>query len=150
MDGMHTGTGGHCVGIKFCVKALIKGSYGSSLIGMDACRTERLLDQGIEVPGNISRAIPDWVFPDSTGSSARHQSRPVAVFVRSNPGRSQKAESIASKSRRHAIQRPRGLLGVELLGAWQRRAGEGDFGRPGAWWTTLQVPISSVSGFLLG
>eukprot|EP00983_Pelagomonas_calceolata_P031002 973741-Pelagomonas_calceolata.AAC.2 len=43
-----------------------------------------------------------------------------------------------------------GLLGVDLLGAWRRRAGEGESGRPGAWQTTLQIPISSNPGFLLG
>eukprot|EP00983_Pelagomonas_calceolata_P057498 1145092-Pelagomonas_calceolata.AAC.1 len=36
---------------------------------------------------NISRAIPDWAFPNGTGSSARHQSRPAAIFVRTIPGR---------------------------------------------------------------
>eukprot|EP00983_Pelagomonas_calceolata_P053814 1143441-Pelagomonas_calceolata.AAC.1 len=35
---------------------------------------------------NISRTIPDWVFPSGTGSSARHQSGPDAAFVRSIPG----------------------------------------------------------------
>eukprot|EP00983_Pelagomonas_calceolata_P018264 572294-Pelagomonas_calceolata.AAC.1 len=55
---------------------------------MDACRNERLLEQGIEVPENTSRTIPDWFFPNETGSSARHLSRPDAVFVRSIPGRS--------------------------------------------------------------
>eukprot|EP00983_Pelagomonas_calceolata_P016964 533582-Pelagomonas_calceolata.AAC.1 len=54
---------------------------------MDACRNERLLDQGIHVPENFSQAIPDWVFPNDTGSSARHQSRPDGIFVRSIPGR---------------------------------------------------------------
>eukprot|EP00983_Pelagomonas_calceolata_P025859 810859-Pelagomonas_calceolata.AAC.1 len=54
---------------------------------MDACRNERLLDQGIQVPENVSRAIPDWVFPNGTGTSARYQSRPDAVFVHSIPGR---------------------------------------------------------------
>eukprot|EP00983_Pelagomonas_calceolata_P032888 1030041-Pelagomonas_calceolata.AAC.1 len=65
----------------------ILGRFGSFLIGVDACRKEKLLDQGIQVPENISRAIPDWVFPNGTGSSARHQSRPDAIFVRSIPGR---------------------------------------------------------------
>eukprot|EP00983_Pelagomonas_calceolata_P007998 261018-Pelagomonas_calceolata.AAC.1 len=54
---------------------------------MDACRNERLLEQGIEVPENISQTILYWVFPTGTGSSARHQSCPDAVFVRSIPGR---------------------------------------------------------------
>eukprot|EP00983_Pelagomonas_calceolata_P006427 211232-Pelagomonas_calceolata.AAC.1 len=60
------------------MKALSKGRFGSSLIGMDACRNERLLDQGIQVPENIPRAIPGWFFPNGTDSSARHQSRPDA------------------------------------------------------------------------
>eukprot|EP00983_Pelagomonas_calceolata_P074867 1152740-Pelagomonas_calceolata.AAC.1 len=54
---------------------------------MDACRNERLLDGGIQVPENISRAIPDWVFRNGTGSFARHQSRPYVIFVRSILGR---------------------------------------------------------------
>eukprot|EP00983_Pelagomonas_calceolata_P055156 1144015-Pelagomonas_calceolata.AAC.1 len=54
---------------------------------MDACRNERLLDQGIQVPENISRAVPDWVFPNGTGSSARHQSCPGIIFVRFIPSR---------------------------------------------------------------
>eukprot|EP00983_Pelagomonas_calceolata_P029196 915183-Pelagomonas_calceolata.AAC.1 len=33
---------------------------------MDGCSNERLLDQGIQVPENISRAIPDCVFPYGT------------------------------------------------------------------------------------
>eukprot|EP00983_Pelagomonas_calceolata_P034466 1079756-Pelagomonas_calceolata.AAC.1 len=67
------------------VSKLSKGRFGSSLIGMDACRHERLLEQGIEVPENNSRTIPDWVFPNSSGPSTRHQSCPDAVFVRSIP-----------------------------------------------------------------
>eukprot|EP00983_Pelagomonas_calceolata_P020105 634535-Pelagomonas_calceolata.AAC.1 len=31
-------------------------------------------------------SIPDWIFPIIIGSSARHQSRPDAVFARSIPG----------------------------------------------------------------
>eukprot|EP00983_Pelagomonas_calceolata_P020209 637739-Pelagomonas_calceolata.AAC.1 len=57
-NGMHTNR--HHIGLRFCFKALSKGRFGSSLIGMVACRKERLLDQGIQVPGNISRPIPDW------------------------------------------------------------------------------------------
>eukprot|EP00983_Pelagomonas_calceolata_P023226 731734-Pelagomonas_calceolata.AAC.1 len=85
MNGIHTYR--HNIGLSSCVKALSKGKYGSSLIGMDACRNEKLLQQGIQVPENISQTIPDWVFPAGTGSSARHQSHPDAVFVRAIPGR---------------------------------------------------------------
>eukprot|EP00983_Pelagomonas_calceolata_P037420 1136319-Pelagomonas_calceolata.AAC.6 len=49
--------------------------------------TSKLARASPEDPENISRAIPDWVFPDGTGSPARHQSRPDALFVRSIPGR---------------------------------------------------------------
>eukprot|EP00983_Pelagomonas_calceolata_P084987 1156469-Pelagomonas_calceolata.AAC.1 len=83
--GMHTDR--QHVGISSCVKALSKGRYSSSLTGMDACQNERLLEQDIVVPENISRAIPDWGLPTGTGSSAWNQSRPAAVFVRSIPGR---------------------------------------------------------------
>eukprot|EP00983_Pelagomonas_calceolata_P058700 1145603-Pelagomonas_calceolata.AAC.4 len=38
--------------------------------------------QGIEVPKNVYRNVPDWAFPDGIGPSARHQSRPGVVFVR--------------------------------------------------------------------
>eukprot|EP00983_Pelagomonas_calceolata_P008906 289017-Pelagomonas_calceolata.AAC.1 len=61
MNGMHTNR--HHVGLSACVKALSKGRYDSSLIGMDACRNEGLFQQGIQVLENISRTIPDWVFP---------------------------------------------------------------------------------------
>eukprot|EP00983_Pelagomonas_calceolata_P018483 579600-Pelagomonas_calceolata.AAC.1 len=53
---------------------------------MDACRNERLLDQNIQVPKTISPVIPDWLFPIGTSSSARHQSRPDALYVRSISG----------------------------------------------------------------
>eukprot|EP00983_Pelagomonas_calceolata_P035590 1114265-Pelagomonas_calceolata.AAC.1 len=59
-----------------------------------------------------------------------------------------KAMQAVNTSRVHFVFR--GLLGVGLLGAWQWRAGEGGSRRPGAWRTTLQTPINSVSGFLLG
>eukprot|EP00983_Pelagomonas_calceolata_P073734 1152259-Pelagomonas_calceolata.AAC.2 len=62
-----------------------KGRYGSSLIGMDACRNERFLEQGIEVPEEVSQALPDWLFHNGN-DSAQHQSHPDAVFVRSLPG----------------------------------------------------------------
>eukprot|EP00983_Pelagomonas_calceolata_P048523 1141075-Pelagomonas_calceolata.AAC.3 len=43
----------------------------------------------------------------------------------------------------------RGLQGG-LLGARWRRTGEGKSRRPGAWQATLQIPIRSVPGSLLG
>eukprot|EP00983_Pelagomonas_calceolata_P059496 1145943-Pelagomonas_calceolata.AAC.1 len=85
MSGMHTNW--RHVGLSLCVEAHSKGRFGSSLIVIDAHRNERLLDQGIQVTGNISRAISDWVSPNDAGSSARHQSRPDAIFVRSILGR---------------------------------------------------------------
>eukprot|EP00983_Pelagomonas_calceolata_P019610 617268-Pelagomonas_calceolata.AAC.1 len=84
MSRMHTNR--HHQALSQCVKALRKGRYGSSLIGMDGCSHERLLDQGIQAE-NILRAIPDWLFPYGTGSPAQHQSRPDALFVRPIPGR---------------------------------------------------------------
>eukprot|EP00983_Pelagomonas_calceolata_P062212 1147179-Pelagomonas_calceolata.AAC.1 len=62
MTGMHTNR--HHEALSLCVKALSKGRYGLSLISMDGCSSERLLDQGIQVPGNISRAILNGVFPN--------------------------------------------------------------------------------------
>eukprot|EP00983_Pelagomonas_calceolata_P029623 927961-Pelagomonas_calceolata.AAC.1 len=38
---------------------------------MDACRNERLLDQGLQVPENTSRDISAWFFPNDIGSPAR-------------------------------------------------------------------------------
>eukprot|EP00967_Tisochrysis_lutea_P117242 scaffold189456_cov15-Tisochrysis_lutea.AAC.1 len=49
-----------------------KGRYSSSLISVNACRDERLLEQGVEVPDNTSRAVPDWIFLNGTVSSAQH------------------------------------------------------------------------------
>eukprot|EP00983_Pelagomonas_calceolata_P006118 203493-Pelagomonas_calceolata.AAC.1 len=85
LNGMHTDR--HHVGLSSGVKPLSKGRYGSFLIGLDACQNGRLLKQGMKVPENISRAIPDWFFPIGTGFSARHQSRLDAVVVRSIPDR---------------------------------------------------------------
>eukprot|EP00983_Pelagomonas_calceolata_P016146 511004-Pelagomonas_calceolata.AAC.1 len=73
MSGMHI-NGPH-VGLSFCVKALGKGRFGSSLFGMDACRNERLLDQGVQVPENISRAIPDWAFRKRKEKSTQARGR---------------------------------------------------------------------------
>eukprot|EP00983_Pelagomonas_calceolata_P001032 36585-Pelagomonas_calceolata.AAC.2 len=76
-----------------------------------------------------------------------------------------KAKSSASKLSCHAIQRLTTIINTRhalhfhgtsgeggVLGAWQWqwRAGGGESGRPGAWRTTLQILISSVSGFILG
>eukprot|EP00983_Pelagomonas_calceolata_P082237 1155857-Pelagomonas_calceolata.AAC.9 len=190
MNGLHSSR--HHVGLSFCAKALSKGRYGSSLVGMDACQNEKLMEQGIEVPENISQAIPDRVFPYGTGSSAQHQSHPDAVFVHSIPGQpshidptkippqdrdihlvdfkfcptffqppfhsrscncpayqhlnqAQNPQLEKSKQERQGDSEGGGVLGV---GRW--RAGEGDPRRPGAWRTTLQITISSNSGFLLG
>eukprot|EP00983_Pelagomonas_calceolata_P077121 1153728-Pelagomonas_calceolata.AAC.6 len=41
---------------------------------------------GADVPLNVSRAFPEWVFTNGTSSSAQQQSHPDAVFVRSIPG----------------------------------------------------------------
>eukprot|EP00983_Pelagomonas_calceolata_P018458 578191-Pelagomonas_calceolata.AAC.1 len=73
MSGMHTNR--HHEAFSLCVKDLSKGQYGSSLYGMDGCSNEILLDQGIQVPEDILRAIPDWVFPYGTGFPARHQKK---------------------------------------------------------------------------
>eukprot|EP00983_Pelagomonas_calceolata_P052770 1143005-Pelagomonas_calceolata.AAC.1 len=54
---------------------------------MDACCEEKLREQGIEVPENTSRDIPDWAFPNGSDPSARNQSRPDAVFACPIPGR---------------------------------------------------------------
>eukprot|EP00983_Pelagomonas_calceolata_P012932 412948-Pelagomonas_calceolata.AAC.1 len=53
MNGMHTNR--HHAGLSSSVKALSKGRCGSSLIGMDACRNERILQQGIKVPEKKKR-----------------------------------------------------------------------------------------------
>eukprot|EP00983_Pelagomonas_calceolata_P016484 519658-Pelagomonas_calceolata.AAC.1 len=46
MSGMHTNRQHEALSL--CVKALGKGRCGSSLVGMDGCSNERLLDQGIQ------------------------------------------------------------------------------------------------------
>eukprot|EP00983_Pelagomonas_calceolata_P034350 1076282-Pelagomonas_calceolata.AAC.1 len=78
-----------------------------------------------------------------------------------NPGLTKrKAKSLAFKLSYHAIQNCQPLLtplagmlfnfkmllGGSLLGARRWRMGEGESGRPGAWRTTLLIPISSASG----
>eukprot|EP00983_Pelagomonas_calceolata_P106764 1159270-Pelagomonas_calceolata.AAC.1 len=46
MSGMHARR--HHPGLSLFAEALSKGRFGPSLIGMDACRNERLLDEGIQ------------------------------------------------------------------------------------------------------
>ena len=82
---MHTNR--HHAALTLNIEALSKGCFGSSLISMDGCSHDRLLDQGIQVPENTSRAIPDWVFPNGAASPVQHTSRPDALFVRHIPGR---------------------------------------------------------------
>eukprot|EP00983_Pelagomonas_calceolata_P134568 1162073-Pelagomonas_calceolata.AAC.4 len=70
-----------------------KNEYGSFLVAMNTCCRlysilgEELLEQGIEVPGNIYKYVPDWAFPNVTGTSAQHQSHPDAICVRPIQGR---------------------------------------------------------------
>eukprot|EP00983_Pelagomonas_calceolata_P027966 876901-Pelagomonas_calceolata.AAC.1 len=68
----------HNTALSLSCEALSKGEHGSFLVAMDACCRENLQEQGIEVPENISRDIPDQAFPNGSGPSARHQSRPDA------------------------------------------------------------------------
>eukprot|EP00983_Pelagomonas_calceolata_P053593 1143354-Pelagomonas_calceolata.AAC.7 len=82
MTGMHTNR--HHASLSFCVKALRKGIYESSLFGMDACQNERLLEEGAVASKHTSRAFPDCFFPTGTGSSGWNQSHPNAVFVNSS------------------------------------------------------------------
>eukprot|EP00983_Pelagomonas_calceolata_P031458 987006-Pelagomonas_calceolata.AAC.2 len=73
-------------GLSFCGKIFSKGENGSSLMGMDACHTEGLLEQGMEV-------LEDTLDLTLTGHlllvlPARHQSRPDTVlshFVMGRP-----------------------------------------------------------------
>ena len=77
----------HHTAVSLCGKAISKGRFGSSIIAMDACASDKLLEQDMEVPEDITRAIPDWLFPNGTCPSIRYQSRPDAILVRPIPGR---------------------------------------------------------------
>jgi hypothetical protein len=54
---------------------------------MDACNSEKLSDLNIELPDDIERNIPDWVFPTQQNLPNRHQSRPDGVLVMPIEGR---------------------------------------------------------------
>eukprot|EP00983_Pelagomonas_calceolata_P044659 1139400-Pelagomonas_calceolata.AAC.2 len=60
----------HNTALSLYCEALSKGAHGSFLVAMDACCTGKLQEQGIEVPENISRDIPNWAFPNGSGPSA--------------------------------------------------------------------------------
>ena len=79
-------TNRHYTAVSLCCKAISKGSFGSSIIAMDACASDKLLEQDLVVPEAITRTIPTWLFPPDTCSPARHQSRPDAILVRPIPG----------------------------------------------------------------
>ena len=76
---MHTNR--HHAALTLCIEALSKGRFGSSLISMDGCNHDRLLDQGIQVPENTSRAISHWVFPNGTASPVGHQAA-LVLYLR--------------------------------------------------------------------
>eukprot|EP00983_Pelagomonas_calceolata_P031501 987765-Pelagomonas_calceolata.AAC.1 len=57
----------------------------SAMSGMHTNRTMPTLAPA-STP-SAKAALPDWLFPHGTGSSARHQSHPNAVFARSIPSR---------------------------------------------------------------
>eukprot|EP00983_Pelagomonas_calceolata_P071949 1151459-Pelagomonas_calceolata.AAC.2 len=77
----------HKTALKLCSEALSNGEQGSFLVAMDACCRKKLQEQGIEVPENISRIIPEWAFTNGPGPSAQHQSCPDTVFAHPIQGR---------------------------------------------------------------
>eukprot|EP00983_Pelagomonas_calceolata_P097973 1158302-Pelagomonas_calceolata.AAC.8 len=105
----------------------------------------RLLEQGIEVPENITRALPDCFFPHGTGSSARHQSYPAAAFIRSIPGQPAHLDPIKIPPQDRDIHPGAFPLGVQR---WIQLEGDGESGHLGAWPTTRAILLSSAS-FLL-
>eukprot|EP00983_Pelagomonas_calceolata_P132166 1161841-Pelagomonas_calceolata.AAC.2 len=74
---------------------------------------------------------------------------PDALFVRPIPGRQAHLDPSEIPPQDRDIHH-KGFWGGGLLGARRRRTGEGESGRPGVWRATLQIPIISVSGSLLG
>ena len=80
-------TNRHHAAVSLCGEAISQGRYAFSIVTMDACNNEKLLEQDMEVPEDITRAIPEWLFPSGTRPLARHQSRPDAILVRPIPGR---------------------------------------------------------------
>jgi hypothetical protein len=80
-------TNRHHTAVSMCGQAISVGRLGSSIVSMDACCSEKLLEQDMQIPDDIHRAIPDWLFPDGTRPLVRHQSRPDAVLVYPIPGR---------------------------------------------------------------
>eukprot|EP00983_Pelagomonas_calceolata_P104816 1159067-Pelagomonas_calceolata.AAC.10 len=75
---MHTNR--HHVGLNFCAKALSKGIYCHLIVWMPA-NMRYSWNGALTSLKNISQALPDWLFPNGTGSSAQ-QSPPDAIFVR--------------------------------------------------------------------
>jgi len=76
----------HHTAVSLCGEEISKGMMGASIVTMDACNSEKLSEQNIEVPPDITRAIPGWLFPNCE-NTARHQSRPDAVLVQPILGR---------------------------------------------------------------
>jgi hypothetical protein len=53
----------------------------SAIVTINACNGEKLSDLNIELPDDIERNIPNWVFPTQQNLPTRHQSRPDDVLV---------------------------------------------------------------------
>ena len=78
---MHTNR--HHLAVSLCGAEISKGEMGSSIVTMDAHNNDKLSNLNIHPPRNITRTIPDWVFPNQQHSPARHQSRPDGVLISS-------------------------------------------------------------------
>eukprot|EP00983_Pelagomonas_calceolata_P047532 1140698-Pelagomonas_calceolata.AAC.1 len=130
----------------FRLHFVVEGIQGLSLLSQ--CAPFSLIDVG-----HGASMFPGLFLPKQRRAKALH----FAALIDNvdMEASMQKAKSLASKLTCHAIQRlttitntrhafhSRGLMGEGLLVARQRRAGEEESGRPGAWQPTHQIPISS-------
>ena len=54
----------HHLAVSLCGAEISKGDLGSSIITMDAHNNDKLSHLNIHPPHNITRTIPDWLFPN--------------------------------------------------------------------------------------
>ena len=76
----------HHQALSICGEALSKGNFGPFIVSMDACNTNRLSSLGMDIPENVKRNVPHWVFP-SRQPPHTQLSRPDGIIVLPLKGR---------------------------------------------------------------
>jgi hypothetical protein len=76
----------HHQALSLCGKAISKGNFGPYIVTIDACNSDRLHSLDMEIPDDVQRNIPHWVFPSGKAPNTQ-LSRPDGIIVLPMQGR---------------------------------------------------------------